>query len=472
MELIQFIKLLWRWSWLIVFCGVVAGGAGYLIRERQIPVYRSSTTLLAIPGRPSREAASDLDAQTYDGLVRTYKEMLLKRPVLESVITNLQLTMSVRDLIDKMSVDIIRDTQLIVVTVEDADPQQAAHIANEVVRVFSQQEATLLANPYALNRPGLHIVESAEPPVEPFGRSHLHVTLLAAIIGMMFSLGIVFMLEYTDTAIRSSADVTQLTGLSTLATIGTIRGSRKLVTLSDPHSPVAEMYRMVRAQLEFAATDNPVQSIVVTSSHAHEGKSTTVANLAVALAQTGLRVILVDANLRRPTLHHIFEQPDIDGFTTAIQQVNQRRSYEHMLAGGGEHLRLLLSGPVPSNPSVLLVPQRIRAFIAELEDDADVVLFDSPALLEVIDTTLLLQACDASLLVVRAGETRADALLQASEHLARSKTRTLGVILNRVARANSNRYGYAHHQQRSQDNLAGQPLVAEVLDHPGVTSVR
>jgi capsular exopolysaccharide synthesis family protein len=457
MRAMQYLQLLKRWWWLIVLASALGGGAGYVVSQRQALVYAASATLLVTTSSPSPDPAAALIPDQRASLVKTYKELLLKRPVLEAVITDLGLAIDVETLAKQLSVTEVRDTQLLVLTAQDPDPQQAAAIANTAVQAFNRQSAVLLANPYAANRAGLSVVETAAPPRLPTSPGALRALVIGALVGALLALGLAFAVEYFDTAVRTARDVALLTDLTIVAEMSTFKGKKsqsKLVTLAEPYSPSAEVYRMIRLHLEAAADDAPIRTLIVTSARPHEGKSLTAANLAVALAQTGLRTVLIDTNLRCPSLHELFQKSNTRGVTTAMRPEELGRAYEHTVESGVENLRLLLSGPFAdagrAAPLRFLVPQRMLRLVDEFKQHADIQIFDSPAALDVMETALLARSCNAVLLVVQAKRTPAEQLLQVHEMLARSRSYMLGVVLNRAARPSS---GMAGSYYRERINL-------------------
>jgi len=511
MELKHFLQLLWRWSWLVVLLMSMAGTAAYALSKRTTPIYQASTTLM-ISQTAANGAAADLNAlRTSEELAGTYAALLRMRPVMEAVIANLKINTNPDRLAKNLHVSLIGDTQLVVVTVEDADPQGAADIANEVVRVFSQQNRELQASRYAATKQNLQqelsriqaeindaqntldALESATTPEQKIRRNQLRALidqerssyttvlksyeqvrvtvaqtldnlnvveparpetapvrpktslniLLAALVAAMIGVGLVYIFGYLDDSVKSSEELERLIDVPTLASIPRIGGGDfpdKLIVATDSKSPIAETYRMLRTNIDFATIDRPIRTIVVTSSRPSEGKTITIANLGVALAQTGKRVILVDADLRRPTLHKYFEQTNMRGVTTALLRHSEDSVSDHLMPSGVHNLRLMPSGPLPPNPAELLGSQRMATLIEELSMQADVVLFDSPPLLAVVDGALLSHVCDATLLVALAGVTRADALRSSKDHLLQSGARLLGTVFNQVSAAHGGYY--------------------------------
>lgn len=203
-----------------------------------------------------------------------------------------------------------------------------------------------------------------------------------------------------------------------------------LVTVSHPRSPVSEAYRTLRTNIEFSSLDHAVKMILVTSAGPDEGKSTTIANLAVTFAEAGREVLVVDCDLRRPSLHVLFDRPNDPGLTSLIRE--ERSLAEVAQPTGVPRLNLLSSGPLPPNPAELLGSQRMGRVIESLREQADVVLFDAPPTIAVADAALLASKMDGVLLVVSAGQTRRDHALRAKRLIEKVNAKVLGVVLNNV----------------------------------------
>jgi capsular exopolysaccharide synthesis family protein len=204
-----------------------------------------------------------------------------------------------------------------------------------------------------------------------------------------------------------------------------------LITLKDPRSPIAEAYRTLRTNLEFSSLDQPLHSLVVTSAGPEEGKSTTLANLAVITAETGRKVILVDADLRRPRQHEIFGLPNTVGLTSMM--VDEALLKQPPLqATEVPSLWVLTSGPQPPNPAELLASRRMSEVISLLTDQADMVMFDAPPVIAVTDAAVLAPRVDGVLLVISAGSTRRDYVRQAKALLEKVNARVIGAALTNV----------------------------------------
>lgn len=215
-----------------------------------------------------------------------------------------------------------------------------------------------------------------------------------------------------------------------------------LVTISNPRSPVAEAYHSLRTNLEFSSPDKPLRSMVVTSAGSDEGKSTTLANLAVTMAQTSKKVILVDCDLRRPSLHQIFQVLNSSGLTDLVRD-------ETLLANPPlqdtpvANLKLLTSGQLPPNPSELLGSRRMDEIIAALLARADMLLFDAPPIIAVTDAALLSAKVDGVLLIISAGKTKREHARKAHALLEKVNARLIGTVLNNVKLDSSLQYYYS-----------------------------
>jgi non-specific protein-tyrosine kinase len=211
-----------------------------------------------------------------------------------------------------------------------------------------------------------------------------------------------------------------------------------LIALRDPRSAAAEAYRTLRTNIQFSSLDKPLHTLMATSTAPDEGKSTTLANLAVTIAQAEQRVILVDCDLRRPSLHTFFDLPSEPGLTNIILEQDERPLPLQATAVSG--LSLLTSGPLPPRPADLLGSRRMEALIARLRAEADIVLFDTPPVVAVSDAAVLAPRVDGVLLVLQAGHTRRDRAREARKQLEKVKANIVGVVLNN-ARLETG-YGY------------------------------
>ncbi|HEY0070419.1 MAG TPA: CpsD/CapB family tyrosine-protein kinase [Chloroflexia bacterium] len=216
-----------------------------------------------------------------------------------------------------------------------------------------------------------------------------------------------------------------------------------LVAYTEPKSAAAEAYRTLRTNIQFASPDHPVHTILATSTSPDDGKSTTIANLAITFAASGFPTVLVDADLRRPHLHKIFGLSNDTGLTTLVAELARAASISGGIGGTGtprvhhplqptqvENLHVLTSGPIPPNPAEILGSQRMTEVLAMLRDTAEYVLIDTPPIIAVTDAAVLSPRVDGVLLVINAGKTRRDLAVKARDMLQQVNAHLLGVVLN------------------------------------------
>ena len=317
-----------------------------------------------------------------------------------------------------------------------AQETELATLAGRLVTLRSTY-ATLLSFASGTASNLLSVVEPAVASSDPISPRPLLNTLLAAIVGLLVAVGIIAVAEHLSDAVKDPEDVQAAAGLSTIGTIARMKGDEgrgeiyQLAALLHPRSGVTESYRTLRTNVEFASVDAPIQTLLVTSSMPAEGKTVTAANLAVVFAQAGRRVLLVDADLRQPGVHRVFNLPNAHGLTTLLRRDDV--SLDTVVQGTEQdNLRVLTTGPLPPNPTELLGSLRMRAIVDRLKGEADLVILDSPPLQAVTDAAILSSFLDGTLFVVDAGRSRRRAVRLAREALDRADATVLGAVLNRV----------------------------------------
>lgn len=215
---------------------------------------------------------------------------------------------------------------------------------------------------------------------------------------------------------------------------------KNLITKSNPRSPISEQYRTIRTNIQFTAVDQEIRSLLVTSGKPGEGKSTTAMNMATVFAQQGKKVLLVDADMRKPTIHYTFNLPNTKGLTTILTKNASLR--QAVVSVDVDNLDVLTCGAVPPNPAEIISSRAMKEFYEEALQVYDLVVFDSPPILIVTDAQLLANLCDGSLLVVAANQTEKEDAVKAKEQLTAAQGKLLGVILNKKKRDQAQPYYY------------------------------
>ncbi len=273
-----------------------------------------------------------------------------------------------------------------------------------------------------------------------------HSLRMAGLIGLLVLIlgaGIAYLNDYLKDLPRSPEEIEELCGAPILGTVprfDTKRMGTSLVAARDPRSTTAEAYRLIRTNIRFMNVDTPARVIVVTSSLAREGKSTTISNLAEVFSQGGARVTLVDADLRRPTLHRLFGQSRTSGLTSLL--LNGLGDMGPATSNSDPNLSVINSGPIPPNPADLLASHRMEALVSSLRNTSEMVLIDSPPVIPVSDAALLATLSDGVILVVDPGSTKRRELRRARERIEAVNSRVLGIVVNRLSARGAGGYYY------------------------------
>lgn len=304
------------------------------------------------------------------------------------------------------------------------------------------------------------VASPASPAGAPYEPRIPFLTVLGVFIGVLFAVGLVALLQYLDNSVSSDTNFQDLAGKPILATVSqhpSIReGAHQVFTLAEPRSSAAEAIRLLRANLVFAFAGHDVKTLTVTSANRSEGKSTTSANLAVVMAQAGMKTVLIDADLRKPTQHRVFGTPNHLGLTTLLTDPNQKwTSVAQKVAV--PNLSLISSGAIPPNPADLLSIDRFREVLAEIAADNDMVIVDTPPVMAVADPLVVAQRTDAALLVTRAGRTRRDAVRDVVDQLEHANVRLLGVVVNAEKLKSHSYYYYQYEAKDTKGSKASKP---------------
>jgi non-specific protein-tyrosine kinase len=311
-------------------------------------------------------------------------------------------------------------------------------------------------------------VEPAIPPTKPIYPQVLLSALTAMAVGVLAGVGLALLLNYLDNTLKSEEDVRSALDLPTLGVIPFSEGvglpSSELIALTAPMSPIVEAYRGIRTNLLFAAVDEAIRTLVITSSLPEEGKSRTAANLAVVVAQAGRRVILVDADFRRPKLHELFGRIDTRGVTNLL--IGEGLPADLLCSTDVPNLRLVYTGPLPLNPSEIMGSRRMHQLVEYLRESSDLVVFDTPPLNAVTDPAILASRVDGTLLVVHAGRTSRTMVRQAADSLRKVGARIVGVVLNKVEDRQQVRYSHYYESSAPQrhSRSAGGNALSDATD--------
>jgi capsular exopolysaccharide synthesis family protein len=433
------------------------------------PIDSNLITITASDGDPTR-AAQIADALAQE-LISSSPSISSNDPAVERIVTDL-LNGGLENIQQQISSSQTEITRL--AGLSSPTPDEAGQLAALRAQLpdLQQAYATVLGFASGGGTNILTVVEPAQVPTEPTSPRVALNTLIIAMLALVNAVALAFLLEYLDDTLKSSDDVEAVTGLPTIGAIIRMRLGRGrspmygLATLLHPRGAAAEAYRTLRTNVDFANVDDPIRMILVTSAVPGEGKTTTAANLAVAIAQTGSDTILLDADLRRPGVHQVFDLPNDEGLTSvlrpdgaAVERVAQ--------ATEQPNLRVITTGPLPPNPVEILASRRMARLLEELKKQVDVVVIDSPPLQALSDAAILSTLVDGTIMVVWAGRTRRSAVRGAARALAARRGRRLGVVLNRLSqRGHPDDYAYEHDYHALQSGPKDMAAAA-AADEPG-----
>lgn len=347
--------------------------------------------------------------------------------------------------------------------------REIANLENQInaldnkLSTLQSNYAALLATTQKGASNALSILEPADLPQSPVSSELVINILVAAIVGMALASGGAYLLDFLDDSLKDATDIQTLLGVPTLAAVPELlveHEQEKLVMLSTTPNPAAEAYRMLRTNLQFASVDRPVKMLLITSPAPGEGKSLTAANLAAAYTRAGKRVLLIDADLHRPSQQRFFQLRNNVGLTLAL--FDDKMTLDGLIQEASlPGLRIMTTGPLPPNPAELLGSRRMQEILGRVREQADIVIIDSPPVSAVSDALILASQADGVLLVVKSGKTSRTVAKKALSTLRQAKIHLVGAVYNGVTEQESDyTYDYAYSYYETEESPApAQPLL-------------
>jgi polysaccharide biosynthesis transport protein len=449
-----------RWAWLIVLGIVICGAGTYIFSKLQHPVYQASSFMFLSVGTPNISAADSTNASL--SAVPTFALLLqpngsINAEVLDSVVASHH-GLTLDQLNAMLVVKPQPNTQLIELDVKNTNPQLAMQLANEVSGSFARYVSTRLPAT-------VHIVP-AQLPTTPSGLKSLPLAALGALVGLGLALALIVVFEWIDDRPGSPEEVQGEVGVEALTIIPKL-SRRERYTSIEETPKLAERCRALCSSLNAIQARNTFKLLMVTSALPGEGKSTIAANLAYLLAVTGKRVLLVDANLRKPSLDQHFQLENYQGFAYALLEARAHLDVrEYSQPTEVPTLSILTAGVIPANAAdLLLSPTTEQLFGYFRKAPYDYVIFDTPPLLAVADAQILATYTERTLLVIDASKTPRKILSRSRQILNGTNTKMVGVVINRSPWSDSRDIRHYLSQVR-------QPKAALLTDVPLVASSR
>lgn len=438
------------------------------------PQYEASTRLFV------STTASVSVAENYQGnrlsqeRVVSYTELLMGETLAQRTIDKLGLQMSAGELRANVKATAKADTVLIDVAVRDRSPVQARDIANALADEFVVMVREL-ETPENGARPDARVVveQRASVPAKPVVPKTIRNLATGLGLGVLLGIGLAVVRDLLDNTVKGQEVIEQITKVGLVGSIPLDKDRRKepAIHFDGNSSAIAEAFRKLRTNLQFLSVDNPPRVIVITSSIPGEGKSTTAINVALALAEAGHKVVLVDGDMRRPMLGSYLNVIGTVGLSTVL--IGKATLAEVLQETEFPGLTVLTSGANPPNPSELLGTLAAKKLVSELRSQFDYVIFDSSPLLAVTDAAILATNCDGVLIMARFGESKREQLTQSVRNLEGVGASLLGAVFTMTPiRGNSAyNYGYYGYGSSSPTTPSGQSKVKTALEpSPGQTA--
>lgn len=419
-----------RWRCIVagLVLGLVIAASAVLLTPRQ---YSAEVTMIVTTQVAAGDTAGAIDAESLAAQrVRTYVELLRSRQLAADVVESLGLPITPEQLEEQITASTVPDTKLITATVTDGSPDGAVEIATVVGEQFIDNVADLERPDDATLAPlvAAELFEKAAPPAGLVAPRPLLYLVFGLLLGLLAGFGVAVLRNALDGSITSRR---QLEEILDAPVLGEFTHDRKVgrtppLVVGHRYSPLAESFRQLRTNVSFVDVDRAHKVILVTSASAAEGKSSTAYNLALALAEAGRRVLVVDADLRRVATSAPL---GVDGVVGLTEVVGGRVPLSRAVQPAGPALDVLTSGLLPTNPSELLGSARMGRLLMQLRELYDVVLLDASALLPVTDAAVLARQADGTVLVVRHGRTSVQDAEAARDALDAVSGRILGSVL-------------------------------------------
>jgi len=503
MDLKQYLLILWRRKWVIVITTLVTLVVVIIATLKTTPIYSATATMRV--ASTSSGSITSYDYMYADRLMNTYVKLATTRPVLDELEQKLNLSE-----LPPIEVKTLSQTELIQITVEHSNPETAALAANTLAEILINQSLELYTGSgessleilseqvssmeeevnqaratytnlvenspedteaiqtaqemldlkqqmyssvleqyeqtrlrASLRANSVSVVEPAFPPPDPAKpRKELNIAL-GFIVGAVGGLGLAFLFENLDTTLYTTD---QIEAVTKLPSIGRVPQLGKLNSFDDMNTDFSygEAFRRLRTNI--LSVEFPVRTLMITSARPREGKSRIVANLAFVMAQSGRRVVVVDADMRVPTQYKLFNIENNVGLSSILEQ--NARFTDELQSSDFQGVYVIPSGPLPPNPSELLGSDQMKLLIEKLKNTFDLVIIDTPAILAVADAVILAPMADAIALVICRGKTSRGDVRSVQTQLSKINGRFIGVIENKAEHTN----GYYYYKQKK--NLA------------------
>ena len=455
-DLKEFLKYLRKYIW-IMLAAVVLFLSAALIYDLKIktPLYKSTTTVVLNKSENSSARATiqeDLTTLNYNQkLVATYSELVKSNSVLGQVAEELHIEGGANTLKKQIKVGNIEDTEILTISVEDKDAEQAAIIANKTADVF----ADVIEDKYG--QKNVSQFDKAEVSTAQSNNTTLRDAGIAAFVGLFLVVAVAFLIYYFDDSVKYSKNLENELDMPVIGKIAhgelsskknkNINNESEIMLISMPKASVSESIRNLRANLSFSSVDKGLKSLLITSTNASEGKSFCSSNLATAYAQSGKSVLLIDGDLRKGRLHRMFKLRNARGFSDLLIDSKSKSYDKYLKETKIEGLTVITRGTCPPNPSELLGSARAKTVIKKLLEQFDMIIIDGAPSMGLSDSIVASKLVDGVVLVCRDGKTNRADLVSVVNDYKKIDVLFLGVVMNDIKRRSAG-YGYYNYYEK------------------------
>ena len=403
------------------------------------PMYSTSTTILLVQAdEKSGSSIEQNDIALNQKLVSTYSQIIKSRLVVGQVIDNLDLKYTYNELSGQISVKAVDDTEILKITVTDAEAEQAMRIANELSSVFSKEVRSIY------NIDNVSVIDVAILPATPSNMHLVKDIIIAFAVGLVLSSGIVFVIFYFDDTLRDVDTLEKELELPVLAKVFKTKESCELIVDEKPNSPTAEGIRNLRTNLQFSSVDEDLKSVLITSSVPSDGKSYVSSNLAVSFAQAGKKVLLIDCDLRKGRQHNLFNISGHKGLSNLL--IGDISTYnDYIVKTDIKNLFLMSRGTIPPNPSELLNSKKNEKLMEILKNRFDIIILDGAPISGLSDSLILSKLADETIIVSSINHTPKSELVSAKKALENVGAKLAGSVANQVVSKRGQYGGYYYY---------------------------
>ncbi|HZO76175.1 MAG TPA: polysaccharide biosynthesis tyrosine autokinase [Ktedonobacteraceae bacterium] len=449
MTIEQYLHIIMKRWMVIVVCFVLVGGGAYVGSKLMTPLYQSTAIVEVIFNTGSNQTDSYTSLLASEQLLETETTLATSDPVLHEVASHYP-GFTAEQLARQVTATAKTNTQLFQIDVVDSNANRAARIANDVAQTLINQQRQISQQNTAQSSVLLYIVQPAQPSRSPVQPQTLLNTGAGLVVGLLLGILLAILFELLDTRVRTTDALAQMLQWPVLGTIWRAQSSRQQredIVNPTGHNAYVESYRLLRSSIGFSSVDKPLRTLVVTSSTPGEGKTVVTANLAIFMARAGKTVFLIDADLRRPSQHRIFDFPNNKmGLSNAILALRtpnmaslpanaQRLLNSFIHPTDIPNLFLMPSGSLPPNPSELLDSKAMQNLLATLDScGAEIVIFDTPPLLGLSDASILASKVDGTIIVVDGTRARKRNIRLMQQVLTQANVHVLGCVMNKLRR--------------------------------------